>query len=247
MILRNKSALVTGTNRGIGRAIVESFARNGAAIWAHARTDTPEFRRDMSELADNYGVEIRPLVFDLIDTDSLKSAVKEIIRSDWPIDILVNNAGVAHGGLFQMTAMREIREVFDINFFPQLELCRQLLRPMVKNGGGSIVNVASISGLDLRAGNIAYGVSKASLIAATVTLAAELGSLGIRVNAIAPGLTDTDMAKLMDQKAGREMLDRSALKRLGQPREIADVVSFLASDMASFVTGQVIRVDGGAS
>jgi 3-oxoacyl-[acyl-carrier protein] reductase len=247
MLLNGKNAIITGSNRGIGRAIVEAFAQNGACIWAHARRNTPEFLADMAGIAADYDVDIWPVFFDVTDGDAMKAAVKEIVSSERPVHVLVNNAGVAHGGLFQMTSMSTIREVFDVNFFSALQLSQHIVRQMQKTGNGSIVNIASISGLDLKAGNVAYGVSKAALAAATVTLAMELGASGIRVNAVAPGLTDTDMANLMEERAGRDMIENTVFKRLAKPREIADAAVFLASDMASFVTGQVLRVDGGAS
>jgi 3-oxoacyl-[acyl-carrier protein] reductase len=145
-----------------------------------------------------------------------------------------------------MTSVNTIREIFEINFFSVLEFSQAVIRLMQKKRNGSIINMASLSGLDLKSGNIAYGVSKAALIAATKTLAAELGALGIRVNAIAPGLTDTDMADLMEEQARRNMVENTSLKRLARTKEIADVAVFLASDMASFVTGHVLCADGGA-
>ncbi len=247
MLLREKTAIVTGANRGIGRAIVERFAQHGASMWAHARQATPEFTAAMAECAGRHGVEIRPVCFDVTDGPALKATLKEIVASGRPIDVLVNNAGVAHGGLFQMTPMTKIREVFEVNFFAPLAISQVVAGLMRKHGGGSIINIASISGLDLKAGNVAYGTSKAALMAATRTLAAELGAQGIRVNAIAPGLTDTDMAGLMESKAGSDMIERTSFKRLARPTEIADTAVFLASEMASFVTGQVLRVDGGST
>lgn len=244
-MLKGKTAFITGSNRGIGRAVLDAFARKGANLWAHARRETPEFIAEMRETAVKFGVEIWPVFFDMSDVTAMKSTIREIASSKIPIDILVNNAGIAHGGLFQMTPISKVREVFEINFFSQLELTQIISRLMARQKNGNIINIASISGLDLNVGNIAYGVSKAALIAATHTLAAEFAPLGIRINAVAPGLTDTDMAKQMEGKAGLTMVENSAMKRLASVDEIAETVLFLASDRSSFISGQVIRVDGG--
>jgi 3-oxoacyl-[acyl-carrier protein] reductase len=233
-----------GTKGGIGRAIIERFAQHGASICAHARQATPEFTASMAECAGRHGVEIQPVYFDVTDGAAVKAALKEIVTSGRPSDVLVNNAGVAHGGLFQMISMSKIREVFEVNFFAPLAIRQAVVRLMRKHSGGSIINIASISGLDLKAGNVAYGTSKAALIAATRTLAAELGAQKIRVNAIAPGLADTAMAGLMERKARSDMIEHTSFKRLAQPMEIADAAVFLASELAAFVTGQVLRVDG---
>lgn len=245
-MLRNKNVIITGSNRGIGSAIVEVFAKNGASIWAHARKETPEFSSRMKELSATYGVEIMPIYFDLTDIATMKSVIQQVIQAKKPIDVLVNNAGIAHGGLFQMTPISKVKEVFEVNLFSAMELTQLVSRQMTRQKSGSIINVASISGLDLKAGNCAYGVSKAAMIAWTKSLASELGPLGVRVNAIAPGLTETDMSRLMEEHAGILMLRESAMGRLAQPEEIAKVALFLASEQASFVNGQVIRVDGGS-
>ena len=244
-MLNGKTAFITGTNRGIGKAIIEEFAKNGANIIAHARKETPEFYACLKELEKKYGIKTIPVFFDMTDTEAMKNTVRQLIAEKIPVNVLVNSAGMAHGGLFQMTSMAKIKEVFEINFFSHLQLTQLLLRWIIKNGGGSIVNLGSVLGIDLPAGSCAYGVSKAALIAFTETLAAECGQYNIRVNAVAPGLIDTDMAKQMEKTAEEKMLSDCVMKRLGKPEEIAKTIVFLASDESSFINGQIIRVDGG--
>lgn len=241
-----KNVFITGTRRGIGRELVRAFAMRGASIYAHARKASEEFEAHNAELAQNYGVTIRPVYFDMTDENAMKAAVQEIMKEMSP-HILINNAGLQHGGFFMLTPLKKVRELFEVNLFSQMRLTQLFVKPMLLRQAGAIVNVASISGLDMKPGNSAYGVSKAALIAWTKVLATELGSSGIRVNAVAPGLTDTDGGNLMEAKARAAMLEASALKRMGTVDEIAQVVCFLAADEASFVNGQIIRVDGGTA
>lgn len=237
---------MTGTSRGLGKAFVEAFAAAGYDVVAHARRETPEFVAQCGEVAARHGVDVLPVCFDMTDSAAMKAAVRDLLTvRKLSVDVLVNNAGVAHGGLFQMTSLAKIREVFDVNLFSGMELTQLLLRSMVRRGRGAIINIGSISGIDMKVGNCAYGLSKAAIMAFTRTLAAECGPLGVRVNAIAPGLAATDMAGQMEDAAGREMIARSAMGRLAQPQEIARVAVFLASDESSFVNGQVVCVDGG--
>jgi 3-oxoacyl-[acyl-carrier protein] reductase len=246
-VFLNKSVLITGANRGIGRAIAEAFAQAGADLIVHSRCQTAAFAEDMLALAARYMVAVEHVVFDMTDIPAMKAAINVALPPGRKIDVLVNNAGIAHGGFFQMTPVSVVRSVFDVNFFAQLELTQLMVRRMSRQKAGAIVNIGSIAGLDLAAGNVAYGVSKAALMAFTQTLAAEVGPMGVRVNAVAPGLVDTEMATHMEKKAGTEMIQNSAMKRLATVEEIAQVVLFLASDAASFVNGQVIPVNGGGA
>lgn len=240
-----RNVLITGTNRGLGKILVKKFASEGYGVYAHARERNLDFEQDLQKCSQVYQVPVIPVYFDMLDTEKMKIEIKSIYRSNEIIDVLVNNAGIAHGGLFRMTAVDEIRKIFNINLFSMMELTQLASRGMERKKKGSIINIASISGIDLTIGNCAYGTSKAAVIAFTKTLAAEYTSLGIRVNAVAPGLLDTDMAGQMEKKAYDNMVERSLMKRLGKPEEVAETVAFLASDKAAFINGQAICVDGG--
>ena len=245
-LLKGKTALITGCNRGIGKAIMETFAQNGATIWACARKESAEFDSLLAKLRSKYNANINPLYFDLADETAVKEKLSALVIKKERIDILVNNAGVAHGGFFQMMPIHKIKEVFEINFFSQLLVTQYITKIMVKQNSGSIINLASIAGIDGGQGYTSYGSSKAALICATKVLSKELASHNIRVNAIAPGLTETDMADLMETKAKSIMIAASSMNRLAQPQEIANTALFLASDLSTFINGQVIRVDGGS-
>jgi 3-oxoacyl-[acyl-carrier protein] reductase len=161
------------------------------------------------------------------------------------VDVLVNNAGTASGGLFQMTPISEIRRVLEVNFFGQILLTQGLSRLMTRHRAGSIINIASTAADIADSGTLAYGASKAALARAARSLATELGTFGVRVNAISPGVTRTDMFDQMAPEARERLINSSALKRAAEPADIANVALFLASELSSFVTGQVLRVDGG--
>lgn len=239
------TALITGCNRGIGRAIMEHYVVNGINVIACIRSITPEFEESIAILSATNNVSITTYNIDLTDQASISATMKAIFQSKVKVDILVNNAGVAFGGFLAMTSMSKIKDIFEVNFFAQVAITQYVAKWMQKWGGGSIINMASVAGIDGFEGYSAYGSSKAALIYFTKTLAKELGSYNIRVNAIAPGLIATDMADQMEAKATEKMISGSAMKRLGQPSEIADVALFLAGTASTFVTGQVIRVDGG--
>ncbi|MDR2642648.1 MAG: SDR family oxidoreductase [Planctomycetaceae bacterium] len=244
-LLKGKNAIITGCNRGIGKAITEVFAENGANIWACARKQTDEFENFTDELAKKHCVYIKPIYFDLTDYEQIKCGIKEIISEKKPVDILINNAGIVPESLlFTMTPIEQIKITFEVNFFAQIFLTQLVARIMSRRKQGRIVFISSTDGLD-GCDQLEYASSKAALIGTTKKLANELGSLGILVNAIAPSLTETDMAKKANPEVVEERIAKTVLKRLAVPREIANAVLFFASDLSSFVTGQVLRVDGG--
>ena len=245
MLLEKKTAVITGCNRGIGKATLETFAENGADIFACVRKKSDEFTDVITKLAVKTGVSITPVYFDFAESEQIKVGIKTIISSKKQIDILVNNAGVASGAFFQMTSLQDLKQIFEINFFSQILFTQGISRYMSRFKTGSIINIASTAGLIGDAGTTSYGSSKAALIFATKTMATELGVKNIRVNAIAPSITKTDMFDQMDEKARNKLIESSALKRPAEAVEVANVALFLASNLSSFITGQVLRVDGG--
>ena len=251
MLLEGKTAVVTGCNRGIGKAILENFVKNGADVFAVVRKEQEEFTLYINELMSEYKVDIIPIYMDLSNEDEVRSGAKSIIGykdasgEKKSIDILVNNAGMSNPlNSFAMTKMETIRSAFEVNLFGPMLLTQLLARNMMRNKSGSIVFVSSSAAFDGGA-NIEYSASKAAIIGEVKRLAVEYGPYNVRVNAVAPGLTATDMGNSMSEEDEKIALSMNIMKRKGEPREIADTVAFLASDMSSFITAQVIRTDGG--
>jgi len=246
MLLKGKTAIVTGCNKGIGKKILEVFSANGATVFACVRNIDEEFKSFLNELKKNFNNQIIPIEFDLNDEKKIKEAANSILASNKSIDILVNNAASIQTSIFQMTPIKKLKELFEINFFSQTIFTQYILKSMIKNKKGSIVYISSSSALDGNEGRSAYSSSKAALISHAKVLSRELGIHNIRVNSIAPGLTNTDMMKNNHQeKIINDMVSRISLRRIANPEEIANVVLLLSSDLTSYITGQVIRVDGG--
>ncbi len=246
LLLKNKNTVITGCNRGIGKEIVRVFAENGANIWACVRRESGTFSKYINNLEQKHSVSINPVYFDLSDEEQIKTGVKTIKETKEPVDILVNNAGAIFTALFQMTSMQKLKEMFEINYFSQMLLTQYISRIMMRQKSGSIINISSSAALEGNEGRTGYASAKAAMITSTKVLAKELAPYNIRVNAVAPGLTQTEMmTSSTPEDALKETLNRICMKRVGQPEEIANSVLFLASDLSSYMTSQVLRVDGG--
>lgn len=240
-----KNAIVTGARRGIGRAVVEEFAKNHINVWACASKYNEEFEQDMKKLEKLYDVWIKTVYFDLSKEEEIKNALKKVVKEKKSIDILVNNAGVPSGGLMQMTSLSTLRNVMEINFIAQICVMQLVSKVMMRQKNGIIINMGSVGGIEAREGYLAYGSSKAALMWATRSVSKELAKYNIRVNAVAPGLIATDMGAYKDEVERKKVISSTSMQRFGTPEEVAKTVMFLAMDGSTFITGTVLNVDGG--
>jgi len=244
-MLQNKNIVVTGALKGIGRETVTHLASHGANIWACAHFHSDEFLEFCSKTEDEYKVKIYPHLADFTCIDSVKLMAKEILKTKIQVNGLVNVAGVTKDAIFQMTSYSDMKEIFNVNVAATIVLTQSICKSMIRAKTGSIVNVSSISAMDGVEGQLSYSSSKAALIGSTKTLARELGESDIRVNCIAPGVIDTEMNSNVPENILKARLEATSLKRMGKPREVADLIVFLMSDLSSYMTGQIIRIDGG--
>jgi len=243
--MNKRVVLITGADGGIGREITKKFAAEGATLILTSIAETPAFNNFVAGLKNDYQVEVYPFYFDLSDEEAIKAALKDIKALKLKINVLINNAGMPHLAILPFTKMADVKKVFQVNYFAQLQITQSLLSIIMKDGSGVILNAASIAGIDGDMGNTVYGATKASMILFTKVLSKELAASKIRVNAVAPGLTSTPFADAMGDKAKASMEQISSMNRLATPQEIANAYFFLASEDASFINGQVLRVDGG--
>ncbi len=243
--LSGKTALITGCNRGIGAKILDAFVNEGASIIACTRVLDDRLKADYLQLEEQFGVNIYCISMDLSDSESIKQGMKNIMALKVPIDIVVNCAGVAKFSPFIMSKLDDFKDIMQVNLYAPVLISQYAIKEMLKRKKGTIINISSISGIDITSGNAAYGASKAALISVTKTMARELAKINIRVNAIAPGFVETSMNKQIPPEYMNSVMQQIALGRLAKPEEVANVAVFLASDASSYMTGQVIRVDGG--
>ncbi len=241
---KGKTALITGAARGIGRAIALELARGGASL---ALNDVNESAaQEAIDLAEKAGApKVKFYKFDVSDSAACNAAVDSVVTEFGGLHILVNNAGISIDALIMRFKDEDWKKTLDINLTGAFNLMRAATRPMMKQRTGAIVNIASVVGEMGNAGQAAYSASKGALIALTKTVARELASRNVRVNAVAPGFIDTPMTQALPEAAKTKMAEAIPLARLGTPQDIADCVAWLASEKASYVTGGVIRVNGG--
>lgn len=246
-MLKDKVAIITGSRSGIGFSCVETFAKNRInTVFACARKYDKEFEDKIQSLSKQYAVRIVPIYFDLSNANEILKGIKKIKNESASIDVLVNVAGiVSESSSFLMSSIEKVKSSFNVNFFGPTLLTQYVSRIMTKKSNGSIVNVSSIAALDGDPAEYDYCCSKAAILGAVKKLSQELAQFNIRVNAVAPGIIDTDMSKKISKQLKEKVISQTFLNRMGTPTEIANVIAFFASDLSSYVTGQVIRVDGG--
>ena len=242
-MLLNRIALVTGASRGIGRACTVKLAQEGAVVYAGYRKER-DFDQILGEASGLSG-EIIPVCLDVCDKQSVLNCIKKIKLEKGKLDILVNNAGITRINRLEMLNDEAIDLIYETNVYGTIHVTQTALRLLKKSEYASIVNLSSVLYKNGDIGQTAYASSKAAVSTMTKVWAQELAPFGIRVNAVAPGSTDTDMFNIVDGELRQESLGKIGMGRLAQPEEIANVVLFLASDMASYVTGEVVGASGG--
>jgi len=242
MRFKGKISIVTGVTGDIGEKICEDFIKEGAIVIGLGRNE-----EKLESLSNKFGELFEPFKVDITNGEKIKEVINEIIKKYKRIDVLVNCAGITRDNLFLIMSEKDFQDVLSVNLIGTFLVTKEVARIMRKQKEGVIINITSIVGIDGNPGQANYSASKAGLIGMTKTLAKELTLKGekIRVNAVAPGFIDSRMTEKIPQKMREEVLKRQCIKRLGKPEDVSKLVLFLASDDSEYITGQVIRVDGG--
>ena len=243
IMLEDKIVLVTGANRGIGRAICIKFAQEGAMVYAGVRN--AELFTQLGWDDEKSGGKIVPILLDVCDNENIKKCMIDIKRQVGHLDVLVNNAGITTIGRFDMTSDSSIDSVYNTNVFGLMHVTQMAVKLLKKSAAPNIINMSSVVAGDSSIGHTVYASSKAAVVNMTKTWAKEYAPLGFRVNAIAPGYVDTDMFNDISDSDRKREIDKIGLGRVARPEEIANVALFLASEMSSYITGEVINVSGG--
>ena len=245
-LLENKTAIITGATRGIGRGIAIEFAKQGANV-AFTFNSSVEAATALQNELKAFGISAKGYQSNAANFDAAQELVKNVLEEFGTIDILVNNAGITKDNLLMRIYEEDFDSVIEVNLKSVFNLTKAVIRPMMKQRNGSIINISSVVGLKGNAGQANYAASKAGIIGFSKSVALELGSRNVRSNVIAPGFIETEMTDKLDEKVVQGWRDSIPLKRGGQPEDIANSCVFLASDMSSYITGQTLSVDGGMS
>lgn len=243
-MLKNKVALVTGAGRGIGRAIAIALAKEGAEVIVNYN-GSEERAKEVKQTIEENGGKASIYKCNVSDFEACEAMIKDVVKEYGHLDILVNNAGITKDGLIMKMKEKDFDSVLNVNLKGTFNTIRHSARQMLKQRSGKIINISSVSGILGNAGQANYAASKAGVIGLTKTMARELGSRGITVNAIAPGFVDTEMTEILSEELKENACKQIILGRFGKPEDIANTAVFLASDKADYITGQVISVDGG--
>lgn len=242
--MNEKTALITGASRGIGRAIALRLSQDGYNIVINYRSGKAEAEALANQIEGSGGA-CHIVQADVSQFNQAEKLVKEAVAAYGRLDVVINNAGITADGLWARMKQDDIDRVLDVNLKGCLYTIRHAARPLCRQKSGVIINISSVVGLTGNMGQVNYAASKAGVIGATKAAARELGTWGVRVNAIAPGYIDTDMSHAMKEEIKEAIIDSTILKRVGKPEDVAAAVAFLSSDEAAYITGQVLVVDGG--
>ena len=240
-MLKGKTALITGANGGIGRSIVNLFLKNNANVICLIRKSDKQFNKYIKKLSKNITV----IESDLTDEINLKRQVEKAFSNKKKLDILVNNAGKASGSIIEMTSQKNLKEIFNVNFFSQIRLTQLVLKYLKNSKKPSIVNIGSVSAKIADRGTLAYGCSKIAMMHATKIMANEFSNYKIKVNGICPNATNTKMLKKMDSKSRDALISRSFMKKPCEPKDVANLILYLSSKNSEYINGQIIFMDGG--